>query len=69
MDDWEDLGLGRVAASAEGNEAFFRVISWPSGDEARAAVGLPGKDFHITVGFKTNDIHHKAKNQFTLLYA
>ena len=51
VDDWQDVGLGRLT-EGEANEVFFRVVRWESGQKARAALGLPPKDFHITVGFK-----------------
>jgi hypothetical protein len=51
VDDWQDVGLGRLT-EGEANEVFFRVVRWESGQKARAAMGLPPKDFHITVGFK-----------------
>lgn len=68
VDDWQDVGLGRLT-EGEANEVFFRVVRWESGQKARAALGLPPKDFHITVGFKKADIHHRAKNESTLVQA
>lgn len=68
VDDWQDVGLGRLT-EGEANEVFFRVVRWESGQKARAAMGLPPKDFHITVGFKKADIHHRAKDESTLVQA
>ncbi|KAL6056177.1 DNA-binding protein SMUBP-2 [Balamuthia mandrillaris] len=68
-DDWQDVGLGRVQASGkkDNNEVYFRVLDWPSGARFREALGLQEKDFHITVGFRHQDIHHVRKDRFTLV--
>eukprot|EP01102_Stenamoeba_stenopodia_P002119 TRINITY_DN1188_c0_g1_i2.p1 TRINITY_DN1188_c0_g1~~TRINITY_DN1188_c0_g1_i2.p1 ORF type:complete len:351 (-),score=74.20 TRINITY_DN1188_c0_g1_i2:107-1159(-) len=66
QDDWRDLGLGRVVSGNE--EAFFRLVDWPSAQRFRKELGLPPKDFHITIGFKTNDIHSIPKNAGTLVF-
>lgn len=49
------------------NEAFFWVISWPGGQAFRSSLGLPPKDFHITLGFRFSDIHSVYKDESTLL--
>eukprot|EP01027_Heterolobosea_sp_BB2_P017756 GEZU01025129.1.p2 GENE.GEZU01025129.1~~GEZU01025129.1.p2 ORF type:complete len:239 (-),score=63.39 GEZU01025129.1:1013-1729(-) len=65
VDDWTDLGLGRVQSG--NNEAYFKVIEWPSAAAFRALVGLEPKDFHVTVGFKSADIHGVNKGPSTLV--
>lgn len=72
-DDWLAHGLGKASAprsesdQAASDTAWFVVLDWPSGAEARAALGLDRHDFHITVGFHANDVHGVAKDLTTLL--
>lgn len=65
-DDIKDVGLGKVTKAD--NEAYFKVLQWDSANAFRTNVGLPAKDFHITVGFKTADIHDVKKDTTALLY-
>eukprot|EP01027_Heterolobosea_sp_BB2_P027246 GEZU01042540.1.p1 GENE.GEZU01042540.1~~GEZU01042540.1.p1 ORF type:complete len:324 (-),score=113.41 GEZU01042540.1:251-1222(-) len=65
VDDWVDHGLGCVRQG--NNEAYFKVISWPSASQLRADLGLKPKDFHITIGFKSADIHDVCKGLSTLV--
>jgi len=65
VDDWIDMGLGTIKHSD--NEAWFKVLRWKSADDAREFLGLTKKDFHITVGFRTADIHNESKGEKTLL--
>jgi hypothetical protein len=64
-DDYQILGVGRVKKDTE--EAYFRVVKWPSVNTFLKKVGLAEKDLHITVGFKENDIHNVAKNEHTIV--
>jgi len=64
-DDWIDLGLGCL--KEKNNEAWFKVIRWKSADDCRTFMGLPKKDFHLTVGFLVTDIHDQSKGEHTLL--
>ena len=59
-----ELGLGR--ASKDGCVAFYRVLAWPEVDRIRAELGLDPHDFHVTVGFKTADVHGVKKDASTL---
>eukprot|EP01100_Stratorugosa_tubuloviscum_P007280 TRINITY_DN3046_c1_g1_i2.p1 TRINITY_DN3046_c1_g1~~TRINITY_DN3046_c1_g1_i2.p1 ORF type:complete len:206 (+),score=66.32 TRINITY_DN3046_c1_g1_i2:108-725(+) len=62
IDDWIDLGLGYAKTlNSKGeieNEAFFRIIDWPSAQRCREMFGLALAQFHITIGFKKFDIHN-----------
>lgn len=62
--NWTVLGLGKYTKTD--NEAYFIVIDWPSGQEFLKKRGLPSKDFHITLGFKSQDIHDVAKDESTI---
>mmetsp|Transcript_59951 Transcript_59951/g.130029 ORF Transcript_59951/g.130029 Transcript_59951/m.130029 type:complete len:1381 (-) Transcript_59951:223-4365(-) len=62
---WRDAGEGRVRD--DGGEAAFRVLLWPGGAMLRKVLGLPPKDFHITLGFSASDVHCKAKGLKSLL--
>ena len=57
--DWVDVGTG-TCKDASG-EATFRVVLWPAATCLREKLGLPPKDFHITLGFQGNDVHSKSK--------
>jgi len=43
-----------------------RVVSWTAAAQVREALGAPPHDFHISVGFKQNDIHGVDKGVSTL---
>jgi hypothetical protein len=47
--------------------AYFVVLDWDSANQYRMELGLPKKDFHITLGFERNDVHSKLKDRSTLL--
>lgn len=47
-EDWESLGVGRIAQGTD--ETYFIVVNWPSAQSFRQKIGLPPKDFHITLG-------------------
>lgn len=63
--DWIEKGLGKLVD--QDNEAFFVVVSWESLNNWRKARGLAPRDFHITLGFKTADIHDKPKDESSLI--
>jgi tRNA nucleotidyltransferase (CCA-adding enzyme) len=44
------------------NAVYFIVVKWPEAQEFRERLGLGPYDFHITLGFRTNDIHGIPKN-------
>lgn len=76
VDDWEDIGLGKVEDGANVVmttcifvivQAWFKVIEWESAAKFRAAIGLTPKDFHITVGYRDQDIHHVRKDKSTVV--
>ncbi|MDM8566630.1 hypothetical protein QUF74_13390 [Candidatus Halobeggiatoa sp. HSG11] len=58
------VGLGRVTQDED--DVFFIVAESTDMEKLRQQVQLPKKDFHITLGFKNNDIHDVAKNRDTL---
>lgn len=62
---FEALGIGRVYDGD--NEAWFVVLSSPEVQEARARLGLPPKDLHATLGFRTKDIFTTPKTEDTLI--
>ena len=67
IDDWVDLGLGKVIDSTTNDKAFFKVLRWPGGAAVRERLHLPPCDFHITVGFHPHDVHTLRKNEDTLM--
>lgn len=56
-------GVGRVANHE--TEAWFITCEAPQVDEWRAKMGLPPKDFHITLGFTVKDIYDQFKGPAT----
>jgi hypothetical protein len=52
----EFVGVGS-AADAAGNRCWFAVARWEVLQEARAELGLPRKDLHVTLGFCGKDVH------------
>jgi hypothetical protein len=68
--DMEPLGLGRIVGQDETeNECYFVVLNWPSASKFRNILGLEPYDFHITLGFKSGDIHNSSqrKNKSALM--
>lgn len=61
-----ELGLGRAASKDGSCVAYYRVLQWPEANRVRVELGLEPTDFHITVGFKTQDIHGVRKDVTTL---
>lgn len=60
-----ELGLGR-ASNKEGCVAYYRVLVWPEINRIRQELGLEPHDLHVTVGFKTADVHGVTKDATTL---
>ena len=44
-------------ASRDGNWVYFLVAQWDAAQELRTSLGLPPKDFHVTIAFNDEDIH------------
>jgi SAM-dependent methyltransferase len=62
------VGVGRVVDPADdANDAYYVVVEWPAGAAARAKLGLPPHDFHITLGFRKRDVHGIRKDCDTLI--
>lgn len=64
--NFEAIGIGK--AETEKSEAWFIVMKSPEAQEYRKGLGLEEKDFHITLGFSSSDIHNKTKDERTILY-
>jgi len=62
--DWIDVGTG--FCKDDSGESVFRVVLWPAAAVLRKKLGLPAKDFHITLGFQGSDVHSKAKGLTSL---
>jgi hypothetical protein len=45
--------------------ALYLVFEWPWADQFRATLGLPSKDFHVTLAFSADDIHDVPKDATT----
>ncbi|GAA6204463.1 MULTISPECIES: hypothetical protein [Thalassotalea] len=58
-------GLGRV--SQGDNTAYFVVASSPDGQFLRQKLLLQNKDFHVTLGFKSQDVFGVAKDKTALI--
>ena len=68
--DLEPLGLGRISCEEDAdNECYFVVLNWPSASKFRNLLGLEPYDFHITLAFKSGDIHNNSqrKNKGSLI--
>lgn len=61
---FQPLGIGKV--EEENNEAWFIVLDSKEANEYRRSLGLPPKDFHVTLGFDRKDIHNQSKGTETL---
>lgn len=60
-------GVGR-ANDDDGNMVFYLVIEWEWGQKLRSKLGLPSKDFHVTLFWSgENDIHGVDKGISTLI--
>ena len=58
------IGVGSV--SKDTNHVLYLVLEWSWGDSFRTELGLPKRDFHVTVAFTQNDIHDMGKGVETL---
>jgi len=61
LSGWHARGLGRAEAGSD--ITYFIVVDWPDGQKLRKSMGFEPKDFHITVGFDSRDVHGVAKNK------
>lgn len=62
QDDFRILGLGFNKG------CYFLVCIYPYGDRYRKKHGLGPKDFHITLGFESKDVHEIPKNIRTIIH-
>jgi hypothetical protein len=60
FDDIKLLGVG--SAEKSGNRAFYIVVESNLLNESRTSLNLDEKDLHITLGFKSKDVHGVRKN-------
>ncbi|KAI0558223.1 Methyltransferase [Gracilaria domingensis] len=58
----------RPSFSKQVRVAYYAVIKWPEAQRLRNEMGLPQKDFHITLGFTDKDIHNCRKDVNTLVH-
>jgi tRNA nucleotidyltransferase (CCA-adding enzyme) len=49
------------------NAVYFIVVRWPEAQAFRDRFDLPNQDFHVTLGFRTGDIHDVPKNSSTCI--
>ena len=56
------MGLGNISSLC-----YYQIIYFPLGNNWLVEKGFSKKDFHITVGFKDNDIHDKSKGIQTII--
>lgn len=49
------------------NAVYYIVVRWPEAQEFRSRFELPNFDFHVTLGFRTGDIHDVPKNASTCI--
>lgn len=49
------------------NAVYYIVVRWPKAQEFRARFDLGNFDFHVTLGFRTADIHDVPKNSSTCI--
>ena len=61
IDDIKMKGIGM--AKKDSNTAFFVVVESDMLTELLNKIGLPKKDFHITLGFNKLDVHGVRKNE------
>lgn len=66
QDDWTDVGQGYLIQGDQ--EAYFRVLDWPSANLLRRRYGFEEATFHITQGFNPKDIHDVPKDRSTLIH-
>lgn len=59
------LGLG--TASNEKSQTYFVVAESSQGQKLRVALGLKEKDFHVTLGFKPQDVYGVSKSVESLI--
>lgn len=49
------------------NAVYYIVVRWPEAQEFRDQFDLSTQDFHVTLGFRTGDIHDVPKNSSTCI--
>lgn len=59
------IGLGH--ASNDKSQTYFIVAESIEGQKLRAKLGLKDKDFHVTLGFKPQDVYGVKKNRESLI--
>ncbi|NES25327.1 MAG: hypothetical protein F6K41_42135 [Symploca sp. SIO3E6] len=60
------FGIGTVKDNE--NETYFLVCQCHETTNMRKIIGLTPKDFHITLGFKAQDVFSKPKDKNTLIF-
>ena len=60
------FGIGTI--KEDDNETYFLVCQCPETTNMRKMLNLSPQDFHITIGFKTEDIFDQPKDKSTLIF-
>ena len=62
-DDLSDISQNyNIVGLVIKKDIAFLVCNYPDGDKLRLRLGLPEKDFHITIGFSSSDNHNVSKS-------
>lgn len=59
------VGIGQVGD--EQNKSYFVVVNSATLDEIRSIIGLPSRDYHVTLGFYIKDVHGVRKDESTII--
>lgn len=65
--EWEKVGLGAAASTDKKQASAFLVCNWEGGNKLRETVGLAPMNFHVTLGFRSNDVHGVSKDNHTVI--
>jgi len=62
--EFDFFGLGKTVKNS--NVSYFIVLESNKAKDIRTSLGLPTRDFHITLGFDEQDIHNVSKSKATI---
>jgi atypical dual specificity phosphatase len=67
--NWNQLLIvGQGQVSKDHNTVYYLIVWYPVAQNLRDILKLPGKDFHVTLGFDSHDIHDMSKGVRTIGY-